>query len=76
MKMYFTLHSPTGLEPDYQETVHGSVQRQLHLKKGNKKNCTGGIKETSSIKKTYSHVAHFFKVVLLVAPRRRVSRAM
>lgn len=31
MEMYFTLHSPTGLEQDSQETVHGSVPRQLHL---------------------------------------------
>lgn len=30
-QMYFTLHSPTGLEPDCPETVHGSAPRQLHL---------------------------------------------
>lgn len=35
-QMYFTLHSPTGLEPDCQETVHGSAPRQLSLTKDEK----------------------------------------
>lgn len=29
-KQSFTLHSPTGLGPDCQETAHGSAPRQLH----------------------------------------------
>lgn len=35
-QMSFTLHSPTGLEPDCQETVRGSAPRQLRLTKDEK----------------------------------------